>query len=301
MTVAGKRATGDERSPIIGCLGDLMKVIDGGRLPGPHDTHLLSTRDARLGGTALNLAFHLCALGRDARLIAACGRREAAALEDALRPSGASAQFVSRADGATDLLTIFHDEAAATRSFYLLEPLPGEILDAMIARALGCDWLVFGGSRHPELSRALAGSLREESLELAFAPSYAVRNMELDSLLACLERASVIVLNEHETEFVRRCGAGRTLDDEAKTFICTRAERGATIRAGADRFEIASVSAISGDRLGAGDAFFAGYLHGLLACGDARRAGLCAARAAAAIVRGDEERALLDRSHVECC
>lgn len=298
MTAAAHRAIGAETSPIIGCLGDLMNVVDGGRLPEPHDTRMLSTRDARLGGTALNLAFHLCALGRDARLIAACGRREAAALEDALRPSGASGQFVSRADGATDLLTIFHDEAA-TRSFYLLEPLPREILDEMITRALGCDWLVFGGSRHPELSRALGDCFREGSRKLAFAPSYAVRNMEPDLVLACLEYASVIVLNEHETEFVRSRGAGRPLDDEAKTFVCTRAERGATIRAGADLFEIASVSGIHGDRLGAGDAFFAGYLHGLLAGGDARRAGLCAARAAAAIVRACDERALLDRAHVE--
>lgn len=285
-------------APIIGCLGDLMNVVDGGAIPEPHDTRILSTQTAVLGGTALNLARHLTSLGRRSRLIAACGKRDAAALEAALRPSGASAQFVSRTDGATDLLTIFRDEAA-TRSFYLLEPLPGRILDEMMALALSCDWLVFGGSRHAELSRALGASFRDGSRKLVFAPSYAIRNMEPVSIEACLECARLVILNEHETEFVRRSGAGRPLDDEGKTFICTRAERGATIRAGADVVEIASMSGIHGDRLGAGDAFLAGYLHGLLGGGDARLAGFYAARAAAAIVLAGDEKALLDPSRVE--
>lgn len=281
--------------PILGCFGDLMTTLPGGALPEPHRTRPIPLEKAALGGSALNLTFHLASLGRTSRLLAAHGTNQASRLRKTLDETPSSLEFVVQIDHPPDTLVIFEDEEA-TRSFYLHAALPSSAVEALLGSASACDWLVFCGSRHGELSGALCEALRDGCRSaFVFAPSYSAYDIEPAHLEIFLKSASIVALNENEDLFMRcETTLGHLLDDPEKTYIRTLGDRGAVIRTGDAAVEIASVSGMKGDRQGAGDAFLAGYLHGRLAGFSDAAAGGFGARAAAAILRGGDERARLD-------
>lgn len=287
--------------PSIACLGDLMLTVKGGQLPLPHGTKPLDLVGARLGGAALNLAFHLASLGRRSRLVGVCGTYEVEQLREICAPNATSLDFVIQLPVKTDTLVIFYDRNEYTRSFYLYETLPPSVIERLILHASQCDWVLFGGSRHDELLKFLSNSLRIFDPEkFVFAPSYSVYHIGPQLLKSFMEAAAFIALNQAEEQFVRTVrGLGDCLDCSSKTFICTRGEDGAIIRAGTEKKEIPSYSGVKGDKLGAGEAFLAGYLHRFLAGASPFEAGQCGALAAAMIAQNGDEKPLLNPQILE--
>jgi sugar/nucleoside kinase (ribokinase family) len=272
-----------------------MIEIDGGVLPGPHRTKIIKRGQPEIGGAALNLAWHLTSLGHLTLLLGACGISEVGALEVMLAGKGALLDCVARLEAPTDALVMFR-RGKATRSFYLSCRFPSSVIDHWMAVAASCRWVVFAGSRHPELRSAFISLLGSpEKPTVIFAPSYSVYALEFEELRSLLEGACVIALNRHEDLFVREeHRLGHILDSQEKTLIVTRDADGAVIRHANESYIIPSYSGRKRDVLGAGEAFLAGYLHKHMAAASAPIAGRYAALAAASVVRTRKIREILD-------
>jgi sugar/nucleoside kinase (ribokinase family) len=245
----------------IACIGDLMTVFDGGALPRVHRTSIVDRTSYRLGGGAFNLAWHLTSLGRQAILLAACGDQEFPSIISLFDTYGLIKSGVEKIHGPSDALVIFKGDEG-TRSFYLCGDLSTKIVESFITKAKPCDWIVFSGSRHPEV-RAKLSSLLDSSREtkLVFAPSYAIYAFSSEEIRTYLSSADIIVFNGPEEEFIRcEQGFGHLLDDRNKISIVTLGSDGAKIREGEATYAIPSYSGTRGDVLGAGEAFLAGYL-----------------------------------------
>jgi fructokinase len=263
----------------------------------------------RLGGAPLNFAAHFKQLGHIPRIVSAVGRD---ALGDAARAEIASLgldptclQRAERLNTGTASVQLGPDDCT---SFVIERPAAYdavEISDALLAQIVQWkpSWCYYGtlfASRAhgrdvlQRLLDALPGVRRFCDINLR--PGFESRD------LACelLRLADVVKVNERELALVRewlelpadaekfcRAGAARFGWQSA---VVTLGARGCAMLVGDDYVEAASVPVDVADTVGAGDAFAAAFLHGLISgwpaaqvAGFSNRAGAMAARVPGAI------------------
>lgn len=238
----------------------------------------------RLGGAPFNVIANLRRLGHPAALVTAVGDdhlgRDALAAADAL---GVEATFVSVAlDLPTGTVAVAPDPVTGHR-FTIASPAAYESIgdgDALIGRlaawdpdALVCGTLAqrFAGVR--ELTQRVAAEIR---------PGYRLYDVNLrdgcwtpELVLDLLGDASIVKLNESEAYVVAGLLAttatasalGKALAARfGITTVCiTRGPDGATLWSDGAERSVGGIPVDVVDTVGAGDAFAAGLLHGLLA------------------------------------
>lgn len=287
------------------CFGDLMLecILRVPQLPAPVGTLVTDGRPREPGGAAYNLAWYFAQWGYRARLVAVAGTADEGMVGPILRNAGVLTDGLIPTAGETDYLLVFED-GSRHWAVYLRAGLPEGAEARVIERCRPADVLVVTGSRHPRL-RATAGDIARAftGRMLAFTPSYALHEYTAEEFLAVARPAHLVTLNEHELAFaLSRTGAadGRMLSEQlGGMLLITRAERGAVLYRGGDVWNFPSVSNRSGDVIGAGDSFFAGFLHTLLRGGRVEEAGAVAAQVAARLIASGAVRAKIPRAAID--
>jgi fructokinase len=258
-----------ERKPRVLCFGEVLwDCLPQGRLP---------------GGAPLNVAYHLAKLGVDARMISAVGADAPGDEMLALcRARGLSTEFIAR-DSArpTGTVTVALD-AAGQPAYTIHEEVAWDAIpvDAGV-RAARSDALVFGSlaarsaANRAALDELLAmpGTLR--IMDVNLRPPFADRGR----VLALCARADWVKLNDHELAMLSRkeirdeaadaeaLGAAiealRRLTGNARICV-TRGARGAALCEGGEMLFAAAPAVKVRDTIGAGDAFTAALVHGIL-------------------------------------
>lgn len=287
------------------CIGDLMleSIVRTPVLPSPRRTLVLDGQPLQVGGTAFNLCWYLAQWGWNPKLVSVYGQRQEPMIRATLAAASISDSGLIRVEGESDLLLVFlrQDEYSAV---YLRSRLPADMQTAIRDRYGRPARLVITGSRHPavrKLSVQLAADFRGSML--AFSPSYAIYEYASEDLQSLLVNAHFVALNDSELEFAcRLCGyrSPQALTAAMRgCLIVTLAQRGVEVHDRGEVLRLGSFSHSDRDVIGAGDAFFAAFLHALSQDDSLLRATRYASIAAAALVDSAEVRGRIPETFVQ--
>lgn len=244
------------------------------------------------GGCAANTAVALCKQGVDASVVGCIGDDVfGTVVELNLREHGVDTGGLRRADGfatsTTVILSVAGDDRRYIHTFGANAALEAAHLEA--TTTAGADVLYVGGYlvlpalRAGELAEQLAAARRggaQTVLDVAVPDGASV---SLADVAALLPHVDWFVPNDDEAraltgEHDPERQAERLVEAGAGAVAITLGERGAVVAAGAERFSIPARRVDVVEPSGAGDAFDAGLISGLLDGLDARG---CIERAAA--------------------
>lgn len=254
------------QSPVL-CVGDLMVecVLRSPSLPARNRTLIVDGIPWQVGGSAFNMCWYFQRLGRAVRLVAPYGRRSEVVIKEALRTGRLDSSGLVAVEGDTDsLLTVWSGDSH--RSIYIRARLPKGIDTILLAKCHGAKQLIVAGSRHRAVRKTIVNLIASQRIDvLGFNPSYAVYEFQPRELAHILKRARVTVLNEQECKHVCKVREVRRAEELARyvggILIVTRGGKGARVYYRSLVAEIGSLARESVFSLGAGDAFFAGFLH----------------------------------------
>ena len=231
-----------------------------------------------LGGAPVNVAYHLQCLGQPLKVISrvgddALGRETLARLTDIGLPVDGVQVDPKLETGRVNVTVGADDEPASDIVF----PAAWDRIDReMGLRSAGDDFcLVFGtlAQRDPcsrAAIRALWPRAARRFYDVNLRPPFTERHLVLDSLTA----ADVVKVNHDELSvlagWLELDGAGPDLAAglcaryDLETVVVTEGRRGAWVLSGGKVFSDPGVPVVVADTVGAGDAFFAAVIDGVL-------------------------------------
>ena len=261
--------------------------------------------DEYLGGAPLNFAAHARKLGHDVFLISSVGddQRGHRALAG-LQRCGISSEFVQIIRGQSTGTAEVDLGPDGKPMFRIVRPGAYDFVSLTSAQLrrlveLQPHWIYFGTLYHTsrralDLTMKLLDEL--SSVRTFYDVNLRDGNWTLTTVEQLASRASVIKLSDSEAEFL---DASLNLDGtegsmehfcrrwseqyRCKTICVTFGERGCGIYKDGDYIEVPGCKVNVADTVGAGDAFSAGFVHGLEQGWNARRCGAFA-NAVAALV-----------------
>ena len=250
----------------ISCVGDLMiecmpRVTS---FPPPGTTLVVDPVRREIGGAAFNICYYLRQLGFKPRLIASYGQYDRLLVEKACVDSDLEIEDLVQCSGATDfLLALLTDQEHC--SVYVRGDLCEKLAGELLQRAKGERWLVLAGSRHPTIRNVFVNLAAEFAGDcLAFNPSYAIFEYSSIELNAVLGHSHVVLFNEQEALHAMRLLGLADEDDLARhvsgILIITLGRNGLRYYASETVKQVPVVNPVSRNVIGAGDAFFAGFL-----------------------------------------
>ena len=285
--------------------GDIMVecMLDLPRLPEPKSTVIVDSGRVNLGGPAINVAWHLSQLGQHPRLVGLYGLRDRPLVDQLFANSAVNLAGLIGGEGASDLLVGFITDEGH-RSVYVRMPAPAATVERFSNECLSAYCLILNGSQHAALRAVYVQLVELFSPRItAFNPSYAIYTYEDELLAALIAAATLTILNERETQYAcQRLGMNdaQALSQQTKGYlVTTREDKGAHIWKQGQGVHIPSVSGITGDVIGAGDAFFSGLLHEILSGRDPKAAGKFGAALAAFVVEDGNPRPAV-KEHQVC-
>lgn len=230
---------------------------------------LVEERRVQRGGCAANIAYGLALLGERARVVGAAGN-----------DFGDYLGYLSELGLDTGGIRIFDDEPTAA-CFITTDRADNQIVGfhpGAMARTRELP-LVDAGARDafsyaivapndPEAMLRHAREAKEHDIPLLFDPSFQVTDLDADALREAADGAEVVLLNDYEhAVFREKTGlSDQELLRLARVWVVTLGEKGSRILVrGGQRIEVPAVPAREvRDPTGAGDAYRAGFLAGLL-------------------------------------
>jgi sugar/nucleoside kinase (ribokinase family) len=260
-------------------------------------TIIADAGEAEYGGAAWNIVWNLEQLGWTTRMLAQHGP-DAVGRFPPLPVSGRNALEPScRKRRQTDQLLVFPN--IAMPAIYLIGRLSQDELDSMFTYAGGHAAIVFAGSRHPELRRRTLDALFSQPGPLrVFSPSYTIYEYSAEELTAFLAHADIAVVNRREAAFLGAVFSADEAEVMARVHIAgiiMRDVAGAAIfPAGKASFYLPSTSGVSGDVIGAGDAFLSGFVDVFLRSRDVNAAARAGIEISAQTARSGRVCAVLD-------
>ena len=229
---------------------------------------LVSEMRKQRGGCAANIAYTLALLGHDARIVAAAGR-DFGEFADWLRGQGVDVGGVRIFDDETTAschITSDQDDNQITGFFPGAMRRAGEL---SLKRRMGeRPAICIVAPDDPEAMSRHCREAREAGVPFVFDPSFQVTAMAGEDLAAAAEGAAILVINDYEhAVFEKKTGKhGAAIFDLVDMVIVTLGGDGSKIlRPGRKDIRVPP-AAISGlvDPTGAGDAFRAGFVAGLM-------------------------------------
>ena len=258
----------------------------------PDKTHvinlsfLVDSMTKRRGGVAGNCAYTLALLGHPAALLATMGH-DAEEYRQWLMGMGIDCRGLCVLNGeltATGFMTTDLDDNQIT-GYY-----GGAMLKAAgigLADTVPEPEAVLIGPNAPDAMFRLVRECRQAGIRWMFDPSHQLPHMSGDDLVEGSRGAWILVGSDYEMEVIQQ-RTGRDIAgllDLAGMVVTTLGRRGSTIATRAGTIEIPAAPAHSEmDPVGAGDAYRAGLVHGLLCGHPLERAGRIGAVAAAYVV-----------------
>ena len=243
---------------------------------------LVDDLQKRRGGVAGNYAYNLALLGCPSAVLATAGQ-DAAEYKTWLEEHGVDCRGLRLLDGeisatgftTTDLddnqLTGYYGGAMWRAGMLGLDDGPGGI-DAVIV-----------GPNDPGAMKRLVRECRERGVPFVFDPAHQLPMMSGEDVTDGIDGAWIVIGNDYELELIQQ-RTGRDLEgllDRAQMVVTTLGRHGSRITTREGSVDVPSAPAVrEADPTGAGDAYRAGLVAGLLRGLDLPSAGRVAALAA---------------------
>jgi sugar/nucleoside kinase (ribokinase family) len=274
----------------VTCVGDLMLelyALQGGR-PRAQRTYEFDHAAATVGGGALNLCWYFSQLRRSSTIVAGFGVGDRDRVEAALKKARVDVASLVQLSSVTDILAVLpgKDLPAA----YIRGRIDDQDLAALANRLSSGSVIIFTGSRHENFRRVVLQRVLElGDLVFVFSPSYSVYDFRHDELDSFVHASDIIVVNEHEAEYLAhvlcRDGNADLMKLAKQGGIVTLGPRGADLFCNGQTHRVASISGRDDDVIGAGEAFLAGFVHAFLESSNWERSGRVGCAVAAQVVQ----------------
>ena len=238
-----------------------------------------------LGGAPFNISVSLQRLGNEVALVSAVGddQRGKAAL-DSIQESGLNIDFIQEIPGSHTGVALATTDSSGNATFVIDRPAAFDVVDLDLSmlnrlRNFRPDWIYFGTlayTHHPRSEAVLQRTITALKHARCF---YDVNLREghwhLDLVRRLSRLASILKLNEREAEILFGCcrnSEAFSLESFCRYWcsefgvelICiTLGSRGCAIWSDGMLREFGGFPVRVVDTIGAGDAFSAGFLHGL--------------------------------------
>ncbi len=245
------------------------------------------------GGSAANTIAGLARLGLKTGFIGAVGEdREGQMLLDDFKGCGVDTGRISILDGRTGIIIGFVD-SKGERTLY---PYPGansrlgfngEYLEYS-KKAEYLHLSSFVGDRQLKVQKKLVGLLPER-VKVSFSPGILYSRRGLSVLSPIIKRSSVVFLNESEVRVITGEdypeGSHLLIEEGAGMVAVTLGDRGCYLRDANRDYRVPAGKVNVVDTTGAGDAFSAGFLYGLISGKDIVESGRLGNKVAALCIR----------------
>lgn len=236
----------------------------------PGKTHSLSvsffvpTMRESFGGCAGNIAYTLALLGEKPTIVGS-GGNDFAPYEAWLSEHGVDTSLIRQEESVrTAFATIMTDKADnQITAFY-----PGAMLMTypLSDVAITKDDFVMISPSNPEMMRALPEASRKNAHGFIFDPGQQIPALSADDLKNGIKGAKALILNDYELELVaKKTGwSEEHMLAHMETLIVTMGEKGSRMRTKEKTILIPAAKAEAVDPTGAGDAYRAGFLTGII-------------------------------------
>ncbi|HEX55513.1 MAG: sugar kinase [Candidatus Altiarchaeales archaeon] len=225
------------------------------------------------GGSAANTISGLARLGLKTGFIGAVGNDlEGEFILNEFKRDGVDTGCIEILDANTGLVIGFVDETGE-RTLY---PYPGtndiiEFKNEYLRYLKNAKYLhmsSFIGERQLEIQKILVKKSDKSKTKISFCPSDLYAKKGIDELIDIIERTEIIFLNKSEIEELTnmnyRDGSLALIDSGVRIVVVTLGKDGCYVRYLDDEIRVKSFPANVIDTTGAGDAFNAGFLYGVL-------------------------------------
>jgi adenosine kinase len=250
---------------------------------------LVDTLKKQRGGTAGNIAYTLALLGSRPILYSSAGPdfTEYGSQIEAVGVDVSRVNRVTEHFTATCYITTDRDNNQIT-GFY-----PGAMSDdtklALAPLGLGASDLVVISPTAPLAMTQFAQECQATGIPYVYVPAQQIILLDADQIRTGIEGARVIIANDYEFEMMRN-KIGLSADDMlqyASIVVTTRGAEGSIIRTREGAFDVPVAQPRQViDPTGAGDAYAAGFVHGLTHGFDMESTGRIAALAAVYVIEG---------------
>lgn len=236
----------------------------------------------RFGGTAGNIAYTLSLLGERPEILATCGRdfatyrtwlEQLALPQDGIRsiPDELTASAYITTDKADNQITGFNPGAMKYPSEYSFDGLKADDTLAIISPGNTQDMISY--SRY----------YKERGIDYICDPGQQIPVIPVENLAEMIQGSKFLISNDYELDLIQK-HTGRSkaeLLEHTESIITTLGENGAAIATGDSEENIPAAPANTvADPTGAGDAFRAGLIKGLVSGDDLLKASQMGAVAA---------------------
>lgn len=247
---------------------------------------LVERLEKRRGGVAANYAYNLALLGYPSAILATAGR-DADEYRAWLAERGIDVHGLRLIDDvmtATGFTTTDSEDNQLT-GYYGGAMLRADILG--LHDTVTDPEVVIIGPNAPAAMARLVRECRERGVRWVYDPSHQLSSMPVDDLADGIRGAWILIGNDYEVELIQqRTGRDlRALIEDCEMVVTTRGRHGSQLMTRDGAIEVPAAAAeTEADPTGAGDAYRAGLLAGLLQGLAPRAAGMVGALAAAYVV-----------------
>jgi ribokinase len=224
------------------------------------------------GGSAPNTVVGLARLGVTTGIIGVVGQdREGNELLNDLKKEGVAVTGIKVQEGNTGTALIFIDKYGE-RTIYILPSVNDDYFASDYDYAKTAKFLhvcSFGNVEQLKMQISFVKQLRSSKTKISFSPGDIYSNFGLDALTPIIESSHVLFLSKYETELLTGLdyyeGALALVAMGAQLVVVTLGKSGCFLATDSYSHHVPPYESTVADTLGAGDAFAAGFIYGMLA------------------------------------
>lgn len=228
---------------------------------------LVDTLKKQWGGTAGNIAYNLALLAEKPTILAAAGR-DFSPYRERLKQAGVDVSKIKicKNDLTPTFFVLTDKDDNQIAGFYL-----GVMKEAskLSINQTKCKYdLAIISPNDPEAMVSLSRQCQKQKIPFIFDPGQQIPRLGCRDIIKCINGAKVIIGNDYEVELIlRKTGRGvQELLKMVEALVITKGDRGSQIMTLKEEFSIPKVAARRAiDPTGAGDAYRAGLIKGILA------------------------------------
>lgn len=288
---------------IMNFKGSYHDLIEASKLETLSVSVLVDSLEVSRGGVAANITYSLAVLGEKPTLLGSVGEDGLSYVED-LGDIGVHTATVHHSKLPTASFNVLTD----TRGNQVGGFYPGAMADADSLSFLhwaesGQDIIACISAHDPNAMRRQVQECKQNNLRLFYDPGQQVSNVSGEDLLAGIEAAEILIVNDYEHGvLLNKTGLStEELDSKVPVLIITHGEKGSVITG--NKFEapvrIGSAQPLTiADPTGAGDAYRAGFLYGYLRQWDVNKCAQLGAVLASFVLEQHGTQAKLDRNAI---